>query len=50
MLESGAQGGRPPCDHRRVLDAVLWATRTGSPWRAFFSASTGLRIVRTCSV
>ncbi|SHG86219.1 Transposase [Kaistia soli DSM 19436] len=32
-LESGVHGGRPPADHRRVLDAVLWVTRTGSPWR-----------------
>jgi transposase len=27
------QGGRPPADHRRVLDAVLWINRTGAPWR-----------------
>lgn len=33
LLESRAQGGRPPVDHRRVLDAILWVTRTGSPWR-----------------
>lgn len=33
LLESGAQGGRPPADHRRVLDGILWVTRTGSPWR-----------------
>lgn len=27
------QGGRPPADHRRVLDGVLWINRTGAPWR-----------------
>jgi transposase len=25
--------GRPPQDHRRVLDGVFWIARTGSPWR-----------------
>ena len=28
------QGGRPPGNHRRVLDGVLWICRTGAPWRA----------------
>lgn len=27
------RGGRPAADHRRVLDAVFWIARTGSPWR-----------------
>ena len=27
------QGGRPPRDHRLVLDGVFWITRTGAPWR-----------------
>src|SRR6516225_4716318 len=27
------QGGRPPRDHRRVLDGVFWIARTGAPWR-----------------
>ena len=27
------RGGRPATDHRRVLDAVFWIARTGSPWR-----------------
>jgi transposase len=27
------RGGRPPRDHRRVLDAVFWLMRTGAPWR-----------------
>jgi transposase len=26
-------GGRPPRNHRRVLDAVFWQMRTGAPWR-----------------
>ena len=26
------RGGRW-CDHRAVIDGVLWRTRTGSPWR-----------------
>src|SRR5712671_5896758 len=27
------RGGRPPRNHRRVLDAVFWLMRTGAPWR-----------------
>jgi transposase len=27
------QGGRPPQNHRRVLDAIFWIDRTGTPWR-----------------
>lgn len=27
------RGGRPASDHRRILDAVFWISRTGSPWR-----------------
>jgi transposase len=26
------RGGRPPRNHRRVLDAVFWLMRTGAPW------------------
>lgn len=33
LPKSGQRGGRPWCDHRRVIDAVLWRTRSGSPWR-----------------
>ena len=33
VIEQGPKRGRPPADHRRVLDAVFWITRTGSPWR-----------------
>lgn len=25
--------GRPPRDHRRVLDGIFWLMRTGAPWR-----------------
>jgi transposase len=33
VIEGAARGGRPPVDHRRVLDAIFWITRTGAPWR-----------------
>ena len=33
VIEQGPKRGRPPADHRRVLDAVFWIGRTGSPWR-----------------
>ena len=33
VIERGPKRGRPPADHRRVLDAVFWIGRTGSPWR-----------------
>ena len=26
--------GRPPKDHRTVINGILWVLRTGSPWRA----------------
>ena len=25
--------GRPPRDRRQIVDGILWALRTGSPWR-----------------
>ncbi|PYE55301.1 transposase [Deinococcus yavapaiensis KR-236] len=25
--------GRPPHDHRRILNGILWVLRTGAPWR-----------------
>ena len=28
-----SRGGRPPQNHRRVLNGVLWICRTGAPWR-----------------
>ena len=33
VAEAGCMGGRPPRDHRRVLDAIFWIARTGAPWR-----------------
>ncbi len=33
LIENRTQGGRRPSDHRRVLDGVHYATRTGVPWR-----------------
>src|SRR5215204_2619893 len=33
VSERGAKRGRSPADHRRVLDAVFWISRAGSPWR-----------------
>lgn len=33
VIERGPKCGRPPADHRRVLDAVFWIARTGAPWR-----------------
>ena len=27
------RGGRPATNHRRILDAIFWIARTGSPWR-----------------
>jgi transposase len=28
-----SRGGRPPSNHRRTLDGILWICRTGAPWR-----------------
>ena len=33
VIETGPKRGRPPRDHRRVLDGVFWIARTGAPWR-----------------
>ena len=33
VIETGPKRGRPPKDHRRVLDGVFWIARTGSAWR-----------------
>jgi transposase len=33
LAAPGQQGGRPPGDHRRVLDGIFWIARTGAPWR-----------------
>jgi transposase len=33
LAPPSVQGGRPPSDHRRVLDGIFWIVRTGAPWR-----------------
>ncbi len=33
VTETGPLRRRPPADHRGVLDAIFWITRTGAPWR-----------------
>jgi transposase len=25
--------GRPPCDHRPIVNGILWILHTGAPWR-----------------
>jgi transposase len=27
------KGGRPPEDHRQVINGIMWVQRTGAPWR-----------------
>ena len=33
LATASLRGGRPPVNHRRVLDGILWICRTGTPWR-----------------
>jgi transposase len=33
LLPPKSRKGRPPKDHRLILDALLWLARTGAPWR-----------------
>jgi transposase len=33
LIERGPRSGRPPANHRLVLDGILWIARTGAPWR-----------------
>ena len=33
LIIPSLRGGRPPANHRRVLDGVFWINRTGAPWR-----------------
>ena len=33
VMVRGPGSGRPPRDHRRVLDGIFWIARTGSQWR-----------------
>jgi hypothetical protein len=33
LLEGRVRSGRPPSDHRRVMNAIFWIARQGLPWR-----------------
>ena len=33
VVATGGKRGRPPADHRLVLDGVFWIARTGAQWR-----------------
>ena len=33
LLPRRARTGRPPKDHRAIIDALLWLGKTGAPWR-----------------
>jgi transposase len=33
VIERGPLSGRPPRNHRLVLDGAFWVARTGVPWR-----------------
>jgi transposase len=33
LATPSVRGGRPPGNHRRVLNAIFWMARTGAPWR-----------------
>lgn len=33
VVASGSRSGRPPRDHRLILDGILWIARTGTQWR-----------------
>lgn len=33
VIATGGKRGRPPSDHRLVLDGVFWIARTGAQWR-----------------
>ena len=33
LIIPSLRGGRPPANHRAVLDGVFWINRTGAPWR-----------------
>ncbi len=33
LLPPTSRKGRPPKDHRLILDALLWLLATGAPWR-----------------
>ena len=33
VMATGGRSGRPPKDHRLVLDGIFWIARTGVQWR-----------------
>jgi transposase len=33
LLPRRASTGRPPKEHRTIIDALLWLAKTGAPWR-----------------
>src|ERR671913_633133 len=33
LLPRRARTGRPPKEHRTIIDALLWLAKTGAPWR-----------------
>jgi transposase len=33
VTENRTRGGRPPRDHRLILDGIFWIARAGAPWR-----------------
>lgn len=33
VVASGGKRGRPPRDHRLILDGIFWIARTGAQWR-----------------
>lgn len=33
VIAAGGKSGRPPADHRLVLDGIFWIARTGAQWR-----------------
>jgi transposase len=33
LMPKRSRRGRPPKEHRLIIDALLWLTKTGAPWR-----------------
>ncbi len=33
LLARKSARGRPPADHRKMMEGILWILTTGSPWR-----------------